>query len=238
MPTTNTPWARLRHKNKWLSYLNTMCDSKVLRVAAKECQINLKTSFRWRHRFLSIPAETMASELEGIIEVDETLFRYSEKGNKHLSRKARKRGTKASKPGRYKDDWIPVLTARDRGKHIIESILPEVTTKQLVFDLKGKVVEDSVLCSDGYRAYIECSKQLNLIHKRLDVAGGVRVLEGVFHIQNVNALHSRLKGWMSKFHGVATKYLDHYLGWHRLFENQVDINKFNMLHCQQHLKGT
>jgi len=51
MPTTNTPWARLRHKNKWLSYLNTMCDSKVLRVAAKECQINLKTSFRWRHRF-------------------------------------------------------------------------------------------------------------------------------------------------------------------------------------------
>jgi transposase-like protein len=238
MPTTNTPLYRLRNKNKWLHYFQTMCDSKALRVAARECEINLKTSFRWRHRFLSVPADTMDTELEGIIEVDETLFRYSEKGSKHLTRRPRKRGTKASKPGRSRIDWVPVLTARDRGKHTIESILPEVTSKQLVFDLKGRVVKDSVLCSDGYRAYIQCSKELNLIHKRLDVAGGVRVLEGVFHIQNVNALHSRLKEWMAKFHGVATKYLDHYLGWHRLFESQVDMNKFKMLYSQQHLKKT
>lgn len=112
-----------------------------------------------------------------------------------------------------------------------------MTSKQLVFDLKGKVVEDSVLCSDGYRAYIECSKQLNLIHKRLDVARGA-CIRGGFHIQNVNALHSRLKEWISKFHGVAPKYLDHYLGWHRLFKSQVDMNKFKMLYSQQHVKGT
>ena len=58
-----------------------------------------------------------------------------------------------------------------------------MSTRHLVLDLKGNVVEGRVLCSDEYRAYIECSKQLNLIHKRLDVAGGVRVLEGIFHIQ-------------------------------------------------------
>jgi len=117
-------------------------------------------------------------------------------------------------------------------------ILPEVTSKQLFFDLKGKVVENSVLCSDGYRAYIKCSKQLSLSHERFDVSGGIRFIDCVIHIQNVNALHLRLKGRIKRFHGITTKYINHYLGWHRLFENQVDINKFNMLRSQQHLTGT
>lgn len=47
---------------------------------------------------------------------------------------------------------------------------------------------------------------------------GIRVLEGVFHIQNVNAYDSRLKTWMRRFNGIATKYLDNYLGWRRLLE--------------------
>ena len=40
----------------------------------------------------------------------------------------------------------------------------------------------------------------------------------VTHIQNANAYHSRLKEWMRWFHGVATRYLDHYVGWRRMIE--------------------
>lgn len=40
----------------------------------------------------------------------------------------------------------------------------------------------------------------------------------VYHIQNVNAYDSRLKTWMKRLHGVATKYLEHYLGWRRWLE--------------------
>ncbi|MDP3815185.1 MAG: IS1595 family transposase, partial [Pseudomonas sp.] len=48
---------------------------------------------------------------------------------------------------------------------------------------------------------------------------GQRVLQGAFHIQNVNAYHSRLKNWMTRFHGVATRYLPNYLGWRRMLES-------------------
>ena len=44
------------------------------------------------------------------------------------------------------------------------------------------------------------------------------MLAGVYHIQNANAYHLRLKEWMRRFNGVATKYLDHYLGWRRMTE--------------------
>ena len=47
-------------------------------------------------------------------------------------------------------------------------------------------------------------------HKSLNLTKGIRVIEKVFHIQNVNAYHGRLHGWMYRFKGVATKYLDNY----------------------------
>jgi len=50
------------------------------------------------------------------------------------------------------------------------------------------------------------------------------VIEKVFHIQYVNAYHSRLKAWMDRFHGVAIKYLENYLGWLRF----SDTNKNNL----------
>lgn len=39
-----------------------------------------------------------------------------------------------------------------------------------------------------------------------------------FHLNNVNAYHARLKEWLRRFHGVATKNLPNYLGWRRTLE--------------------
>jgi hypothetical protein len=36
-----------------------------------------------------------------------------------------------------------------------------------------------------------------------------------YHLNNVNAYHGRLKEWLRRFHGVATKNLPNYLGWRR-----------------------
>ena len=33
------------------------------------------------------------------------------------------------------------------------------------------------------------------------------------HMQNVNAYHSRLRGWLSRFHGVATRHFPNCPGW-------------------------
>ena len=236
--TTKTPLARLRHKEKWLEYLNEMIQGKSLRKSANSCGINLKTSFRWRHRFLQMPSLIKATKLEGIVEIDETFFAYSEKGSKHLKRAPKKRGTKAKKRGRSKADWVPVLTVRDRGKHIYEAILPNCTTAQISQELDGKIEKDSVLCSDGFKSYINFAQSNNLIHKRLNVSAGVRVLDKVFHIQNVNAYHSRMKAWLARFHGVATKYLDHYLGWFRFLDGNENINENGLFKAQQQLLGT
>ena len=39
--------------------------------------------------------------------------------------------------------------------------------------------------------------------------------------QNVNAYHSRWKQWMDRFKGVATSYLENYLGWFRALDRNA-----------------
>lgn len=53
----------------------------------------------------------------------------------------------------------------------------------------------------------------------VNVSAGVRV-DGPWHVQNVNvnAYVSRLRSWMRRFKGVATKYLASYLGWFRMLD--------------------
>ncbi len=73
------------------------------------------------------------------------------------------------------------------------------------------------------------SKGMNIYQFKSD--GKVRT-KGFYHIQNVNNYHRRLKGWIQRFNGVATKYLDNYLAWFQTLEsikhqrNEVTINDF------------
>jgi len=47
-----------------------------------------------------------------------------------------------------------------------------------------------------------------------------------------------MKAWFVRFHGVATKYLDHYLGWFRFLDSNENINGSGLFKTQQQLLGT
>ena len=55
-------------------------------------------------------------------------------------------------------------------------------------------------------------RDTGITHETINLQAGVRV-RGAIHVQNVNAYHSRLRGWLSPFRGVASRYLPNYLGW-------------------------
>lgn len=214
---TGTPLARLRHKGRWLDYAQALEDGLTVRKAAARCGVDKNTSFRWRHRFLIRPALEKARHLEGIAEADETFFRESFKGQRKLPRVAHRRGYPASKRGTGKEQ-IPVLVMRDRHGATADFRLKGTAAEDIEPALRGILSPDSILCTDGAAAYKIATKHLGIAHRAINLSAGVRVLAGVYHIQNVNAYDSRLKGWMRRFHGVATKYLENYLGWRRWLE--------------------
>ena len=51
------------------------------------------------------------------------------------------------------------------------------------------------------------AKEMGVHHEAMNLSAGERVRRP-WHIQNANAYHGRLKGWMHRFRGVATSYLE------------------------------
>jgi transposase-like protein len=217
---TGTSLARLREKARWLAYGEALAAGMSLTEAAAHCGVHLTTSFRWRHRFPRAPAATREA-LGGVAEADETSFRRSHKGSRRwrragepLERRPRRRGERASKRG-LSAEQVPALIARDRAGRTVDAVLPDLGAEAIEAVLAPLVAGDAVLCSGGAKAY---AAGHGLHHEPVDLAAGIRVRDGAFHIQNVNAYHGRPKGWMGRFNGVATRYLSNYLGWRRTLE--------------------
>ena len=147
-----------------------------------------------------------------------TFFLHSEKGSRYLHRPARKRGGKAAQRGRSKEQ-VCVLVARDRSGATFDCVMPVFDTDHLETVLKPRLAADTLLCSDGLNVYSSFSSKTGIQHQVVYNQTGERVFQKVFHIQNVNAYHSRLKGWIFRFHGVATRYLTNYLGWFRWLDH-------------------
>jgi len=215
---TGTPLARLRHKAKWLDFLQAMQDSLTVRRSARDVGVHRNTSFRWRHRFLAWSKNDRPEHLHGITEVDETYFLESSKGARTLGRPARKRGGSATKRG-ISDEQICVLVARDRTGQTLDFVTGKgtVSKAQLRECLPPVLDPDALLVSDANASYHYFAKEAGISHEAVNLSAGARV-KGAFHVQNVNAYHSRLHQWIERFHGVATHYLPNYLGWRRALD--------------------
>ena len=211
---TGTPLAQLHNRELWQPHAQALLDGLSLRKVAGRIGVCLDTAFRWRHRFLKAPKALKAQKLQGIVEADETFFLYSEKGQRKLSRKPRKRGGKAAKCG-LSAEQIPVLIARDRTKATTDQILPDRSEKSVTAVLQPVVAKDAVLVTDGDKSFGAYADKARILHISLVASKGEHAYED-YHFQHVNAYISGLKRWMPRFNGVATKYLDTYLGWNRL----------------------
>lgn len=215
---TGTPLARLRMKERWADQTKALITGESLAKAAKRCDVDATTAFRWRHRFLSAPALDKPSQLTGIVEADETYILESFKGKRGgLPRTAHKRGGMAKTRG-LSAEQIPVLVARDRSGQTTDAVLPKRDRASITAALGGVVTPANQLCCDGGKAIVSFARKAKIPCCILPKPGGPRPEAPELHINNVNGYHGRLKEWLRPFHGVATEYLGNYLGWRRAVE--------------------
>lgn len=217
--TSNTPLSKLRHKEKFERYAQCLRDGMTVRKSAEAVSVCVNTAFRWRHRFLQNIQLHQPRQVAGLLEVDETFIRESQKGSHKMSRPSRKRGGKTKGSGRFSKDWVPVLVGRARGQaHTMDKILTKVNGIELTAALKDVVTPgETILCTDGNTAYRKLPYTLGVQTKSF-TAGRARLdLDKVYHIQSANSYHERLKTWMQRgLRGVSTLHLPNYLAWMRI----------------------
>jgi len=219
---TKTPLAHLRMKDKWGTYATAIVDGITVAKAATRCGMSYKTAFRWRHRFLQSLSGDKPTALSGIVESDETFILESFKGKRSdLPRKARKRGGKSAKRG-LSAEQIPVIVARDRNGATTDAVLPKLNRVSIAAALGGVITSANEFCCDGGSAIVAFARMAGIPTHILPAPGKPNPSAPDFHINNVNAYHGRLKEWLRRFHGVATKNLPNYLGWRRTLEAMGD----------------
>ena len=154
-----------------------------------------------------------AEALTGIAEADELFLLESQKGSRKLNRAPRKRGGVARRRG-INRDHVCVLVARDRSGATFDFVTGRgaVTAAQLHRYLLPVLDRDVLLVTDGHAAYRAFAAAAGIAHESVNLRTGERV-RGAVHVQNVNAYHSRFRQWLSRFRGVASRYLPNYLGW-------------------------
>lgn len=215
--STGTLFSHSRRPGLLRQYLNCMNLQMSLRKTARSCGISLPTAFAMRHRILdSLSSANAASRLDGIVEADETFLDLSFKGNHSrnafkLPREAHRRGHTQTQRG-HSLHKVCLITAIDRESDTLIRVsnLGVPTAGDLTDTLHATMPAGTTLCTDRNSAYIALAKQesVNLVQLR-----GGRIKHGLFHIQNVNQLHSALKEFLRPFRGVSTKYLPNYMTW-------------------------
>lgn len=220
---TGTPLARLRQRDKWPAQAEVLQRGLSVRKAARHMSVHRTTAFRWRHRFLSLPSALKAQSLQGVAEADEMYELRSFKGQRRRlalqQRPPRKRGGHAAKRG-LSDEQIPVRVVRDRSGATTDFVLPHNNKTRVMQVLPQALAADAVLCTDGSGMLAAAAHELGIEHQAVNTLKGERC-RGAWHIQNVNAYHSRFKTWMRRFHGVATSYLENDLGWFRALDRNA-----------------
>jgi len=216
---TKTPMAHLRKKEKWLDHARAMIEGKSLAKTAQLCGVHPTTAFRWRHRFLRAPAVNKPRSLSGVVEADETFVLESFKGRwSDLPRKAwkagRNRPTSGALSGQYPRSRRPRPEGRDVGRRSAAGRLGFDRSSPCRRRHAGQPFDRRRRPAN--RRFRPQSRDSG---PRPMLAPGKPAAEAPhLHLNNVNAYHSRLKQWLSRFNSVATKNLPNYLRWRRALE--------------------
>ena len=113
---------------------------------------------------------------------------------------------------------MPVVVARARVGDTRAIVLPGTSNGAALAAVFRPMLRPGVtLCTDGSSAMRLVAQSLGVKHVALVTARNQRK-RGLFHVQTVNSYQGRLKAWIARFRGVATKYLHRYLTWHIIDE--------------------
>ena len=241
---TSTSFSTISHSHRssdtWKMYIELLLAGASLSKCAEKCHTSVQTAFVWRHKILSVLQRDQDNRvMNGIVETDDMFFSVSYKGNHKNSKKfvmpreSYRRGTDNTGPTGQK---ACIMCAVERKGHTYGEVLGigQASEVMLSHAFKDRILDESIVVADKAH-YIKkyfSSTNIELVqtaaHSNPKLTSSPPEIKGVYHIQNVNNLHKRFRAFMKNYNGVATKYLNHFVGLYIWIENHKKLNNTNL----------
>lgn len=199
-------------RGTFLEILLDTLSCEAIAVTAARLNLSQKSVFDNRHKILVALEHILDEEtikLSGTIEVDETYILDSQKGSSNLNRKARHRGEPSNYRG-LSHEQVCIVTTTDRNGHEIFKAVGHAkpTSNSIKQMFHEKIVKKSILYTDGAFCYDQIADENSCSLVQLYQKENYNTVE---HLNTVNYIHSFIKAIITKFRGVATKYINRYL---------------------------
>jgi len=208
---SGTCYQGIKETDKFENYKSLMLDQYLpIRQIAKKVGISIQTAFDWRHKIMS-GLKVPVKGFEGITEIDDVWFLYSQKGRKGLDY-ARKRG--GSKRRGDNNFQVKLLITTDRKSNRDMSVvrIGRIKKSDLERKISGKFNDTCVIVSDKHRSISAFAKAEKIQHVNFKASN--HTAGGEYHVQTINNLASRLKTIVNhQLRGVSSKYLQSYTNW-------------------------
>jgi len=157
------------------------------RCAGSLVGVNFKTACYYFQRLREIIAAELEAEshevFDGEIEVDESYFG----------------GTRKGKGGRGAAGKVPVFGLLKRGGRVYTKIIPDASSATLIPIIQRKVIPDSIVYSDCWRAYnvldVSEFKHYRINHSKL-------FADKKNHINGIENFWNQAKRHLRKFNGI------------------------------------
>ena len=182
------------HPKKQLRLIDLFVTGSTARAAAAVVGVNFKSAALYFHRLRQIieRASWENTPFEGEIEVDESYFG----------------GVRKGKRGRGAAGKTPVFGLLKRGGKVHAQVIPDAKGKTLMGIMQKKIVPDSVVYTDGFRAYnvldVSSFRHHRINHQK-------HFTWGRNHINGIENFWNQAKRHLRKFNGVPKAHFFLYL---------------------------
>ena len=237
---SGTPLARVHRPDLVVALARDMSEAPQpmsCRRAAEVLGASRHSIWRWRMAIIGALGPEPDQCLAGIVEADEAHQRESRKGSREWARHRRdpannpapprrrwqdyrRRGAAATTPpGGWKAWEKKLLAATDRAGHRAFEAISDAGQAAISGALLPVMARDAVLCTDGHATYERIAKDERIPHFALNAGRRSKHTPRSHHINTVNALIGRFRGFMQPFCGPASKNLAAYGRWHAARDN-------------------
>ena len=210
------------HKNlaTWITFVECEFNDEPLNQTAVKCKIHINTALNWRHKLYGAVSKSQKeTQLNGIIELDETYPTVSYKGNHSknkdftMPRKPHKRGSQVRKRG-LSNEFLCIPCAVDATGNVIgRSVKCGAVSYAGLSALysEDKIADNSILVTDSCASYILLASDRK--SKLVQIPAGEHS-NGKYNIQRVNSFHTSFMTLINRKHrGVSSKHINGYLAW-------------------------
>jgi len=217
---TGTALHGLHKPDKFELYKSLMLEAYYpIQKIAEKVGISVQTAFDWRHKILSAAKETDKS-FEGITEIDDIWFLYSQKGRKGLKYSRERGGTSRSGDNNFQ---AKLLVTADRNKTTDMSLacIGRLSKADIERKVSGRFSDNCKLVSDKHRSIAAFAKSEHLKH--ISFKSSEHTAGGEYHVQTINNIAANLKTVVNhSLKGVSTKYLQNYATWYQLMSEKIE----------------